>query len=101
VGSGRMRFKYSSLYWWWRLINHSWFRFDDRHIPREFWYSINAGYYEMNREHYWGKNYQPEVITLSERDFDSLIERLNTPVSQEVKDRFREILNKPSPWKDE
>ena len=96
-----MRFKYTPLYWWWRKMRYRDYQLDDRHIPQEFWYSINKGYYEMNREHYWGKNYQPEVITLSERDFDALVERLNTPVSQEVKDRFLEILNKTPPWKDE
>ena len=93
-----MRFKYSSLYWWWRLINHSWFRFDDRHIPREFWYSINAGYYEMNREHYWGKNYQPEVITLSERDFDALIGRLNEPPKYD--ENVARVLQRKVPWDD-
>lgn len=96
-----MRFKYSPLYWWWRKMGYRDYQLDDRHIPQEFWYSINSGWYEMNREHYWGKNYQPEVITLSERDFDALQRRLAEPPDPKVIERFKEIMSKTPPWKDE
>jgi len=40
-------------------MNHMWFRFDDYHIWRNFWYHLNEGYYEMGYEweykNKWGK----------------------------------------------
>ena len=39
-----------TAYWWWRLMNHRWFRFDDNHIRHNFWVILNSGYYDMNYE---------------------------------------------------
>ena len=93
-----MKFKYSPLYWWWRKMRYRDYQLDDRHIPQEFWYSINKGYYEMNMENYWGKNYQPEVITLSETDFDALINKLNEPPKYD--ENVARVLQREVPWDD-
>jgi hypothetical protein len=86
-------------------MHHSKFHFDDYHIWKEFWCSLNKGYhdteYKYEFEKVWGKNAKPERIVLSQRDFDSLQERLNAPPDPKVMERFREILNRPSPWDDE
>jgi hypothetical protein len=44
---------------------------------------------------------KPTKIYLSQKDFDSLQELLNAPPDPKVMERFREILNRPSPWSDE
>jgi hypothetical protein len=102
---GNKYLRYSSFWWWWRLISHSRFHFDDYHIWKEFWCSLNRGYhdteYKYQFEKVWGKNSKPERIVLSQRDFDALQERLNGPPDPKVMERFREILNRPSPWSDE
>ena len=97
--------RYSPFWWWVRLMSHFYFRFDDYHIWKEFWNSLNRGYhdteYKYQFEKIWGKNAKPERIVLSQKDFDSLQERLNAPPDPKVMERFREILNRTSPWDDE
>jgi hypothetical protein len=97
--------RYHPIWWWVRLISHSRFHFDDYHIWKEFWCSLNSGWNDMQYvyefEKVWGKgSYPPETIVLSQTDFDSLQERLNAPPDPKVMERFREILNRPSPWDD-
>ena len=86
-------------------MSHEGFRFDDYHIWGSFWSSLNSGWNDMQYKHefekIWGKNAKPERIVLSQRDFDSLQERLNAPPDPKVMERFKEILNRPSPWDDE
>jgi hypothetical protein len=43
---------------------------------------------------------KPTKTYLSQRDYDSLVERLNEQPDPKVMERFREILNKKSPWDD-
>jgi len=97
--------KGTTFWWWWRLISHSRFHFDDYHIWGSFWSSLNSGYhdteYKYQFEKVWGKNAKIETIVLSQTDFDALQERLNADPDPEVMERFREILNRPSPWDDE
>ena len=94
--------KYSSFWWWYRLMSHQGFRFDDYYVWGEFWSSINQGYvdmeYKWNFEKFWGKGAKAETIVLSQTDFDHLVERLNEPPDPEVQKRFREILEKRAPW---
>ena len=94
--------KYSSFWWWYRLISHSNFRFDDYHIWGSFWSSLNGGWLDINYkwefEKFWGKNAKPETILLSARDYDTLVERLNSPPDPKLMERFREIMNKKAPW---
>jgi hypothetical protein len=94
--------KYSSFWWWYRLISHSNFRFDDYNIWDSFWSSLNGGWLDMNYkwefEKFWGKGAQPETILLSAEDYDKLVERLNEPPDSKVVERFKEIMSKPAPW---
>ena len=95
--------RYSPFYWWWRLINHSYYRLDDFNIKREFFSSINQGWemmeYKWVFEEFWGReSYPPPTITLPEKDFDTLQKRLNEPPDPKVQKGLREILNRKAPW---
>ena len=94
--------RYYPIWWWYRLMSHQGFRFDDYGIWGSFWISINRGYVDMEYkyefEKFWGKGAKAETIVLSQRDYDALVERLNEPPDPKVMERFREILNKPAPW---
>ena len=94
--------KYTPFWWWYRLMSHEGFRFDDYYVWGEFWSSLNAGYldteYKWEFEKFWGKEAKPERILLSARDYDALVERLNEPPDPKVMERFREIMNKKAPW---
>ena len=96
--------RYSSFWWWVRLIAHEGFRFDDYHIWSSFWSSLNAGYLDMNYrwefENYWGKGAEPERIVLPAEDYDALVERLNEPPDPKVVERLKEIMSKKAPWDD-
>jgi hypothetical protein len=97
--------RYSSFWWWYKLMAHSGFRFDDHHICGSFWSSLNGGWhdiqYKYEFEKFWGRGAKPETIVLSKEDFDALQERLNEPPDPKVVERFREILAKPAPWDDD
>ena len=97
--------RYTPFWWWWRLVTHEGFRFDDYYVWGEFWHSISHGWEHMEYvnefEKYWGKgSYPPEKIILSQTDFDSLQERLAEPPDPKVVERFREIMNRRAPWDD-
>ena len=51
--------RYTPFWWWWRLISHEGFRFDDYYVWGEFWHSISSGWEQMEYvnefEKYWGK----------------------------------------------
>ncbi len=94
--------KYSSFWWWYRLISHEGFRFDDYHIWTEFWYSINKGYvdteYKWEFEKFWGKRAQPEKIVLHREDYDAIVEMLNEPPNAAIMERLKELMNRKAPW---
>ena len=52
--------------------------------------------YEQKCLQYFGA--KPETIYLSKEDYDALVEKLNGPTDPKVMERFREILNRRSPW---
>lgn len=97
--------RYTVFWYWFRYINSYGFRFDDHQRYSDFWLNLNKGYHDIQYKHefekVWGKNAKPETIVLSQKDFDALQERLNADPDPEVMERFREILNRPSPWDDE
>ncbi len=98
--------KYSSFWWWYRLISHQGFRFDDYHIWESFWSCLNGGWLDMECkwefEKFWGKgSYPPEKIVLPAKDFDALVERLNEPPDPKVVERLKEIMQKVPPWERE
>ena len=95
--------KYTQFWWWYRLICHEGFRFDDYGIWSEFWHSLNSGWQQMeyvyNFEKFWGEgSYPPERIVVSKEAYDALVERLNQPSDPKVVERLKEIMAKPAPW---
>lgn len=95
--------RYTPFYWWWRLITHQGFRFDDYHVWGEFWHSLNSGYLDMNYkwefEQFWGKgSYPPEKIILSQEDFDALEKKLNEP--PQYNENLAKLLKRKAPWDD-
>ena len=94
--------RYYPIWWWYRLMSHEGFRFDDYHLWKEFWHSLNSEWEHMEYvykfEKFWGKGAKPETIVLPKEDFDALVERLNEPPDPKAIERLTEILRKPSPW---
>ncbi len=97
--------RYTSFWWWVRLMSHQGFRFDDYHIWESFWSSLNGGWLDMNYkwefEKFWGKgSYPPERIVLPAKDFDALVERLELP-SEATMESVRRLMNRKAPWDDD
>jgi hypothetical protein len=95
--------KYTPLWWWYRLMCHEGFRFDDYGIWKEFWHSLNHGWQHMeyvyNFEKFWGEgSYPPERIIVSEEAYDNLMERIIAPPDPEVQESIRKLLNRKAPW---
>lgn len=93
--------KYSPFWWWYRLMSHYGFRFDDYHMWGSFWSSLNHGWHHMEYvnefEKFWGKgSYPPEKIILSKEGFDALVEKLNEP--PKFDEKVARVLMKKSPW---
>ena len=101
---GNRYLRYNPIWWWYRLMSHSGFRFDDYHIWDSFWSSLNGGWldmqYQWEFEKVWGKNAQPETIILSQENYDALVERLNEQPDPKAVERLTEILRKPTLWND-
>ena len=99
---GNRFLRYHPIWWWYRLMSHEGFRFDDYHIWKEFWSSLNGGWLDINYkwafETFWGKGAKAEKIILSPEDYDALVERLNEPPDPKAIERLTEILRKPAPW---
>ena len=57
--------------------------------------------YKYEFEKVWGEGAKPEVIILSQENFDALVEKLNSPPDPKSVERFREIMNKKPPWNEE
>jgi len=96
--------RYTPFWWWWRLISHSNFRFDDYYVWGEFWHSISSGWEHMEYvykfEEFWGKgSYPPEKIILPKEDFDALVDRLNEP--PQYNEKIARVLQRKAPWDDE
>ena len=96
--------RYTPFWWWYRLISHEGFRFDDYYVWKEFWMSLNQGYLDMNYqwefEKFWGKGVKPEKIILPKEDFDALVERLNAPPDPEAMKRIARVLSRKAPWEE-
>ena len=93
--------KYSSFWWWYRLISHSNFRFDDYHIWGSFWSSLNGGWLDINYkwefEKFWGKGAQPQTMYVSQEAYDTLIEKINNPDPEQI-ESLKKLMNRKSPW---
>jgi hypothetical protein len=92
---------YTPFWWWYRLMSHQGFRFDDYHVWKEFWHSLSHGWehieYVNEFEKYWGEgSYPPEKIVLPQKDFDALVDRLNEPPQYDEK--IAKLLTRKEPW---
>ena len=47
--------RYTPFWWWWKLMSHEGFRFDDYYVWGEFWHSLNAGWNDMEYSHNYFK----------------------------------------------
>ena len=96
--------RYTPFWWWYRLMSHEGFRFDDIQLGKSFWSSLNGGWLDMNYkwafETYWGKGAKPERIVLSQTDFDALVERLELP-SEETMESVRRLMNRKTPFEND
>jgi len=85
-------------------MSHEGFRFDDYHIWKSFWSSLNGGWLDMNYqwefEKFWGKGAKPETMYVSQEAYDKLQEMIAEPPDPKFVERFCEILNKPAPWEE-
>ena len=92
---------YSPFWWWYRLMSHEGFRFDDYHIWGSFWRSLNGGWLDMNYqwafETYWGKgSYPPKRTLISAENYDKLVEQLNEPPKPIP--GLKELMNRKTPF---
>ena len=80
---GNKYLRYSSIWWWFRLMSHEGFRFDDYHIWRSFWSSLNGGWLDMNYqaefEKFWGVKAKSTTTYVSQDDYDKLQEMIAEP----------------------
>ena len=93
--------RYTPFFWWWRLITHQGFRFDDYYVWGEFWHSLSHGWEHMEYvnefEKYWGEgSYPPEKIVLPQKDFDALVDKLNEP--PQYNEKIARVLQRKAPW---
>ena len=100
---GNKYLRYYPIWYWYRLISHQGFRFDDYYVWGEFWHSINSGYLDMNYrwefEKFWSKGAKPEVTYLSQEDYDDFQQKLNEP--PQYNENLAKLMNRPSPWNNE
>lgn len=93
--------RYRPIWWWYRLISHEGFRFDDYYVWKEFWMSLNQGYIDMNYkwefEKFWGRGAKPERIVVSKEAYDALMERINNPDPEQI-ESLKKLLNRRAPW---
>jgi hypothetical protein len=86
-----------------RLISHSGFHFDDYHVWKEFWYSINKGFLDTelqdgNLRSSGVKTQNLKQLLLSPEDYDALVERINEPPDPEALESIRKLLDRRAPW---
>jgi hypothetical protein len=60
------------------------------------WYSCKSWRYERKCIKYFGA--KPEKIYLPAEDYDALVKRLNEPPNPEAMKRFKEIMERRTPW---
>jgi len=60
------------------------------------WYKYKHWRYERKCIKYFGA--KPETIYVSQEAYDELVRRINEKPDPKVIERFKEILNRRSPW---
>jgi hypothetical protein len=90
--------RYSSFWFWWRLISHDDYRLDDRFRYQDFWNSINEGQTQMVEDDKWMTYFgaKPQTIYVSQEAYDELVERLNE--KPKFNQKLYDLMSKKSPW---
>jgi len=95
--------RHTSFWWWFRLMSHEGFRFDDYHIWGSFWSSLNGGWLDMNYnwefEKFWGKGAKVEKTLISAENYDKLVEQLNEPPKPIP--GLKELMNRKTPFEND
>ena len=82
-------------------MSHQGFRFDDYGVWGSFWSSLNGGWLDINYkwefEKFWGKGAKAETIYLSQRDYDTLVEKINNPDPKQI-ESLKKLMNRKAPW---
>ena len=95
--------RYTPFWWWYRLMSHQGFRFDDYHVWKEFWSSLSGGWLDMNYkwefEKFWGKGAKPEIMYVSQEAYDKLQEMIAEP--PEPNPKLIELLNRKTPFEND
>jgi len=94
--------RYTPFWWWFRLMDHEDYRFDDRFLYQDFWNSINEGYSQMVEDDKWMTYFgaKPEKVYVSQETYDELVRRINEPPDPKVIERLKQIMSKPAPWEE-
>ena len=109
-----MKFLKQILDGWESVYNAIRYRFDDYEWwewDRDFWEEINIGWYNeyifkydifpaISKERQLRLSQKPPTIYLSEKDFNSLVDRLNEPPDPVSLKRIEKIMRTPAPWDD-
>ena len=92
--------KHTPFWWWYRLMCHEGFRFDDYYLWNSFWSSLNGGHIDMNYqwafEKFWGKNAKPEVTYISPEAYDKLVEMIERP--SKPSQGLIDLMSRKAPW---
>ena len=97
---GNRYLRYHPIWYWFRLINHRYYRLDDRFLYQDFWNSINEGQTQMVEDAKWLEYFgaKPETICISREDFEELQKRLAEPPDPKTIEKLKQLLERRSPW---
>ena len=100
--------QHTTVWYWYRLINHSDFRLDDRYRYSDFWYKLNEGWHSMEYDFYMNNIDEsvmfvsspdiPDTIYVSEEAYDKLMEKIENP--DPPTPFLRQLLSKSAPWEE-
>ena len=86
-------------------MSHEGFRFDDYHIWKEFWSSLNGGWLDMNYkwefEKFWGKGAKPEIMYVSQEAYDKLQEMIAEPPDPAIMESVKRLMNRKTPFEND
>ena len=84
--------KYTPFWWWYRLMCHEGFRFDDYGIWGEFWHTLNHGWQHMEYVHNTEK-FQEEFAKSQVFDADKFEEENRKERSARILSRYNDYHN--------
>lgn len=79
--------------YFWDLINTGWY--DEYIYPYDDLYSPS-----LSKERQVRLSQKVEKIILSPRDFDALMEKINSPPDPEAVEKLKKFMNRKSPWEE-